>query len=329
MSGMPKQREATPAGGKQDYATVSASVIDDRARILALWREGLTHHGMPEAKLDWFYRRSPEGMPDVFFLLHGNQQEAVGVASIGRRRMRFGTETLLSGEMVDFVVLPNHRTLFPAIMLQKAMHRHALGLGTHAILYGLPNPKSAPVFSRVGYRCVGQMVRRVRVLRCASYLSRYLPAWISVVVGAIIDRARWGAIALHRLVNRGFRSQWLTQPDARFDDLWQRCAAPDVLMGVRDAAFLMTWRFVDCPLRSYTFFTLFSTDDQRLVAYAVCESGNRRYMYAISSLIGTRLAHGRGSGWICRWRLFGRVTRVFRWNFSVANTSSGDWAPPG
>jgi hypothetical protein len=80
-----------------------------------------------------------------------------------------------------------------------------------------------------------------------------------------------GAVALRRLVNSGFRAHWLTQPDARFDDLWRRCATPDVLMGVRDAAFL-TWRFVDCPLRSHTFFTLVSTDDQRLVAYAVCEA---------------------------------------------------------
>lgn len=270
MTDTPKRDGVTPAGGKQDYVIVSASVVDDSARILALWHEGLTHNGMPEAKLDWFYRRSPEGIPDVFFLVHGDQREAVGVAAVGRRRMRFGTETLLTGEMVDFVVLPNHRTLFPAMMLQKAMHRHALGLETHAILYGLPNPKSLPVFSRVGYRCVAQMVRRVRVLRLAGYLSRYLPAWVSSVVGAVIDRARLGAVALRRLINSGFRAHWLTQPDARFDDLWQRCAAPDVLMGVRDLAFLK-WRFADCPLYSYRFFTLVSTDDQRLVAYAVCE----------------------------------------------------------
>ena len=85
-----------------------------------------------------------------------------------------------------------------------------------------------------------------------------------------VGLGRMGGNMARRLVNGGFQSKWLTQPDVRFDDLWQRCAAHEVLMGVRDAAFL-TWRFADCPLRSYTFFTLFSTDDQRLVAYAVCE----------------------------------------------------------
>lgn len=270
MSDTLEQDEVTPAGGKQDYVIVSASIADDSASILALWQEGLSQNGMPEAKLDWFYRHSPEAMPDVYFLLHGNRREPVGVAAVGRRRMRFGTETLLARETVDFVVLPRHRTLFPAMLLQKAVLRHALEQGTHTILYGLPNPKSAAVFSRVGYRCVGQMVRRVRVLRLAGYLSRYLPAWVSSVVGAIIDRVRLGAIALRRSASSGFSSRWLERPDARFDDLWQRAAAPDVLMGVRDMAFLK-WRFVDCPLYSYRFFTLVSTDDQLLLAYAVCE----------------------------------------------------------
>lgn len=271
---MPTQEAAAPSGGARDYAVVSASVVDESAKILALWRAGLTHSGMPEAKFDWFYRRNPEGTPEVFFLLHGNRQEAVGVAAIGRRRVRFGTETLMAGEMVDFVVQPDHRTLFPAMILQREMHRRVRELETYAILYGLPNSKSAPVFSRVGYQCVGQMVRRVRVLRLEEYLSRHMPRWISFAVGVVVDRARLGAVALRRLVNSGYRSRWLTQPDARFDDLWRRCAAPDVLMGVRDAAFL-TWRFVQCPLRSYEFFALFSTTDQRLVAYAVCEAQER------------------------------------------------------
>lgn len=274
MTNITTPQSALPAGGDRGYAIASASVADDGAKILALWRGGLSHGGMPEAKFDWFYRRGPEGLPDVFFLLHGSQHEAVGVAAIGRRRMQFGTETLITGEMVDFVVQPEHRTLFPAMMLQRAMNRHAQELQTHAILYGLPNPKSLPVFSRVGYRCVGQMVRRVRVLRLEEYLSRHLPGWISSAVGAIVDRARLGAVALRRLVKGGFRSQWLARPDARFDELWRRRAAPDVLIGVRDAAFL-TWRFADCPLRSYKFFALFSTRDERLAAYAVCETRER------------------------------------------------------
>lgn len=271
---MPTQVAAAASSGARDYAVVSASVVDDSPKILALWRAGLTHSGMPEAKFDWFYRHNPEGLPEVFFLLHGNRQEAVGVAAIGRRRVRFGAETFMAGEMVDFVVRSDHRTLFPALILQREMHRRVRELETYAILYGLPNSKSTPVFSRVGYRCVGQMVRRARVLRLEEYLSRHLPGWISSAVGAIADRVRLSAVALRRLAIGGFRSQWLTRPDARFDELWRRCAAPDVLMGVRDAAFL-TWRFVQCPLRSYEFFALFSTTDQRLVAYAVCEAHER------------------------------------------------------
>lgn len=257
--------------GAQGYAVAAAGVEEDGARVLALWKNGLGHSGMPQAKFDWFYRRNPEGMPRLYFLLHGERREPVGVAAVAPRRMRHGGVTRLAGEMVDFVVHPDHRTLFPALLLQKAVRRDALEDGAHALLYGLPNPKSAAVFARVRYARVGQMVRRARVLRFGGYLSRYLPRALSGALGAIADRVHMGAIAWRRSASRGFRSQWVARPDPRFDDLWQRVPAQEVLMGVRDAKFL-TWRFAECPLRAYRFFTLVTTEDERLAAYAVCEA---------------------------------------------------------
>lgn len=85
----------TPSGDAQDYRGVAADVAGDSATILALWREDLNQDRNPEGKLDWFYRRNPKGTPGVFQLLHGSAREAAGVGSVGWRRMRFGTETLV------------------------------------------------------------------------------------------------------------------------------------------------------------------------------------------------------------------------------------------
>jgi hypothetical protein len=260
----PRANGDTSSAGS--YSATRADVADDEPEMLALWQHGLAQQGMPEAKFDWFYRSNPEGVPDVFFLRHETERDAVGVAAVGRRRMRFGAETLLAGQLVDFVVQPQHRALFPAMFLQKQIRSR--GLESCAMLFGLPNPKSAAVFRRVGYRCVGQMVRRVRVLRSCGYLQRYLPALLSRVAGSLIDGARLAAAWLP--AGGRFRTQWLDRPDSRFDDLWARAAAPDVLIGVRDTNFL-TWRFVDCPHGPYSFFSLASTADQRLLAYAACE----------------------------------------------------------
>jgi hypothetical protein len=255
------------------YTAVVSNIDTDRDKILALWKRGLTHAGMPEEKFDWFYRRNPAGLPVTYFLCCDDQVDPVGVAAVSMRMLRIGSQTISSGELVDFVALPEHRTLFPALFLQKEIRRLALEVNkSHALLYGLPNPKSLAVVKRVGYRLVGQMVRRARILRSSGYLSRRAPAWISQLIGPTIDRLRLGTLVLRGLAHHSLKTQWQPLPDSRFDNLWQRIAAQDktgnVLIGVRDRAFLM-WRFTECPLRKYEFFTLASADNQ-LVAYAAC-----------------------------------------------------------
>jgi hypothetical protein len=277
----------------QDYTIAKANADSDHEKILELWKSGLTHAGMPEAKFDWYYRHNPAGAPLVFFLCHGPERKPIGVAAMALRELRWRAQTVLSGELVDFVAQPDHRTLFPALFFQKEMRRIALEGSakdqptTCEILYGLPNPKSLPVVKRVGYQLMGQIVRRVRMLRTAGYLSRHAPAWISHLVGPIIDRVRLAAIVARNIGNRHLESQWLAVPDDRFDALWQRVAtlhdqqsaATSVLIGVRDRAFL-AWRFAQCPLRQYRFFTLVSRADKRLIAYAACSpEGESLYVH--------------------------------------------------
>ncbi len=260
---------ARPSQENQAYWTTVADLDVDGNKIVALWRTGLSHSGLPEAKLKWYYRNNIEGTPLVVFLHHAETQDAVGVAAVGPRRMRFGAETLMAGALVDFVTQPEHRTFFPAIFLQKELRRRASR--DCVILFGFPNTKALPVVRRVGYKCVGQMVRRTRVLRSAAYLANYLPSWLSSIAGAGIDGMRSTAMTMRGLVNTGFQSHWQERPDNAFDDLWRRAGAPGLVMGVRDSAFLI-WRFVDVPFKSFMFFTLVSSVNQRLVAYAVCEA---------------------------------------------------------
>ncbi len=260
---------------KSPIYTITAADPDlDRERIIGLWKHGLTHAGMPEAKFDWYYAKNPAGIPRAFFLYVAGEPEPVGVAAIATRHMQLGTKVMAAGALIDFVALPEYRTLFPALFLQKEMRLAALETDcTHALLYGLPNPKSLAVVRRIGYQLIGQMVRRVRIVRSAIYLSRYAPIGISNIIGPLIDRVRLGTLALQNIALTKFQRQWIDRPDARFDVLWHKIAAQaktqSFLIGIRDCAFL-TWRFTDCPLRSYRFFTLSSVADNRLIAYAAC-----------------------------------------------------------
>ena len=259
------------AGGRPplqlEYSTTTADPVADGEEMIALWRTGLSQDGMPVAKLEWYYCRNPEGTPLVVFLRHRSTPQAVAVATAGPRRFRFGAKILKAGALVDFVARPEHRTFFPAIFLQKELLRRARE--SHAILFGFPNAKSLAIVRRIGYRCVGQMVRRTRVLRSSAYLDKFLPKWLSGVVGAVTDGFRSAAMSLRTLVHAGFQSRWQDRPNDAFDQLWQRAVVPDVVIGFRDKAFL-TWRFVDSPRGTFRFFVLESSTAPSLVAYAVC-----------------------------------------------------------
>ena len=261
---------ASPSGMK-DYAIEVASPARDGDRMLALWRSSLDYGDRAQGKFDWYYRRNPEGPPLVVFLLHGAAHEAIGVAATGTRRMKYGERTIPAGVMVDFGVMEAHRTLFPALFLQKAICRQALE--DHALLYGIPNPKSLAVIRRAGYRPIGAFVRRVRVLRVARYLSRHVPEFLGRLIGALADPLLLLPCWIRALAARGYGTAWIERPDERFDDLWARALPPGTLVGVRDRRFL-AWRFGDYPFRPHRFFTVISPDG-RLSAYAACESNGR------------------------------------------------------
>lgn len=271
------------------YSTVIGDLTIHRSTILTLWRAGLTHHSMPEAKLDWYYHENPQGNPTVYLLQAARTaksiaedisvvpahsptvatNETVAVAAIGVRDMRLDASTLSAGALVDFVAHPDHRTLFPALHLQKTVRQY--GLLAHSLLYGFPNASSLAVVRRSGYSQIGNMVRRVKVLRTAEYIGRHVPNRLGHIIGYVVDHIRLGSERLRWPSDTRFQAGWLDRPDHRFDQLWDASLVPNTLMGVRDQAFL-NWRFSSCPAQQFKFFCLESEHDFKLVAYAVCES---------------------------------------------------------
>jgi hypothetical protein len=216
--------------------------------------------------------RHPEGTPLVLFLHVEGDPAPVGVASLGIRRVRLEGADATAGWLADFVVDAAHRSFFPAMVLQRAMLRE--GRARHPVVMGMPNPNAVAVVERSGQKRVGEMVRRVRVVRSSGYLARYMPPPIARVLGAIPDRARMARV---QSSVEGLTIEWLDQPDARFDDLWARLADSRAVIGRRDARYLH-WRFTDCPLGTYRFLALTSGPDRQLAGYAVCAPNGRALM---------------------------------------------------
>jgi hypothetical protein len=258
------------------YAVAAADRGADRDTIVALWRSHLANSSLMDAKFQWFYCDAPSGDPELMFLRHGSAANPVGVAGIGAREMIAHGQEIPAGILADFVVEPEHRTLYPALLLQQ--HVRDTGLRGRALLYGSPNEKSLPIVKRLKYAHVGNMVRFVSVLRHQTYLGRSVPRVVATVGGGVLDHVRTIYHKPFAWMFAGWQGTWVDVPDSRFDDLWRRASAFDGVIGVRDAKFL-AWRFGAQPGHKYRIFALSATRDRsRIAGYAVCEESQHMLM---------------------------------------------------
>ena len=249
------------------YACNPAQLERDRGDILSIWRSGLSNVNHQPAKYDWFYLGSESGEPLVSLLRHAGDGHAVGVAAAGRRRAVWKDRIVQAGVLVDLAVVPEHRSLFPALLLQRSLQRAVPE--TLALLYGFPNPKAIPVFQRVGYGKALDVRRFVRVLRSKRYLRRHLPGWAAAAASHPLDLLATCWDAIRSPTRQTLVSNWSATVHPRVDDLW---ASTDKGLGpimVRDSRFLR-WRFDSMPGSAFRYLNI-ETPDGRLEAWFVCE----------------------------------------------------------
>ncbi|WP_440224160.1 hypothetical protein ACQQ2N_02835 [Dokdonella sp. MW10] len=253
------------------YRVDDGTPARDREAALAIWRGNLGEDARMPLKFDWFYTACPFGEPAMKLLRHASG-DPVGIATAGPRRMLVDGRDVRAGVLVDLAVVPEHRALGPAMMLQASFL--AAGDARFDLLYGFPNPRAAPVFKRSGYAKLGDIVRYARVLRHAGYLARKLPQGLAAVAGALVDVARRLGDAWRSFGNAPLLSSWSTQADPRFDALWAAAPATRGLAAVRDATFAR-WRFDESPLAQTRYLLLADPSGSTLRAWFACRDNGK------------------------------------------------------
>lgn len=280
---------AAPRVGPR-YIVTPGDIERDREAVLAVWRGNIGKEDRLAAKFDWFYRRNSEG-PPLFVLLRDTRAgEWVGIATLGPRRLILDEREIMAGLLADFVVAPHHRSLGPALMLQKELVE--LGAARFDFIYGFPNPKALPVFRRAGFAIMGHLERHARIILHSEYLSRSLPRAISIPLGKGLDFPLRSQLALDGA--RGLlRSSFQVRADPRMSALWASSKSARALTKIRDIAYLH-WRFDEMPSSPIRHLLVENAESGVLEASFACiAQGGRLHLLDFIAKKGVSSAHVR------------------------------------
>ena len=244
------------------YTISQPDLQRDQACLLDLWQRNL-----PEAsrsRYGWLYETGRA----TGWLLNCREESAVGSTGLMARTFNAFGEVLEAGQAIDLNVDKAHRTMGPALGLQRAVtatvKRRQFGL-----VYAFPSAQSESVLRRAGYKVLGGVERWYKPLRCDEVFKdrlrhRLAGKVASTVVGSALrvsfpEKLRRRPTDLDVHVTDHF--------DARFDLLWQAAAGRFPIVGERTSDYL-NWRFRRCPNARYRVFCLTGAR-RELLAYVV------------------------------------------------------------
>jgi hypothetical protein len=126
-----------------------------------------------ERKFDWLYVDNPMGTPRTWLLECG--KEIVGISSAFPRRLRVERRFLNAWVLGDFCVSKEHRSLGPAMKLQRAVCE-SVDRGDADLWYDFPSRSMSAIYGRMGLKPRGELLRLVYPLRVDRLVEKKVPA---------------------------------------------------------------------------------------------------------------------------------------------------------
>ena len=256
------------------YSANWPSKKEARIQIEALWEQ--VYGNFSSDRYNWLYVNNTAGAATVCLLRDDDSGTIVGATALLPRTLYSNGNLLRSGIAADLMVDHRHRSLGPAIVLQKAILGRMGDAGID-IVYAFPNPKSIPMTKRIGYRQVAQRVTLSLPLRSEIFLRKTIPyAWLRKPAAMLVDIALYLRPRRFNLLPRFGKEHFLSRDfDHGFDDLWSRVMDRYALIGEKTATFL-NWRYRDSPLDDYQVFGLRTRGHARLDGYIVFSRREQR-----------------------------------------------------
>lgn len=264
------------------YYVVEADLTSERQNILDIWQGNIGINKDLEKKYNWLYETNPGGKGVHFLLKHSDNHKPVGVAGIAKRKFFVDSKLVESGILSDMVVLKEHRTIFPAMLLQKYIKKFCEK--NFHFIYGFPNKKAAPVFKRIGYKNIGNIARYAMVLRSKSYFEKNIQLKIVSSILAFFSDMGLGFRTPSLLFrNIKFLYQWDIEFDNGLGDIWNRLDKAKLVIGDHSNNYIK-WRYFNLQQDNFKLFVIHNRRDKRLAGYMIFEIKNENTINVIDFL---------------------------------------------
>jgi GNAT superfamily N-acetyltransferase len=267
--GMQRKRQASPSAAdlRDDYVVHTADLDRDAPEIIDFWVSQFPN--WKTSKYRYFYIDNPDGRAVCWLVREKLGNKVVGTLAILQRMLSVDRASYPAAVSADIVVHRDHRRRGLSIVLFEAA-RDYLNTSDLIVVFGTPNPKSAPGAIRAGYEVCGTERRYVRILRSQSLLRRRVKAWwlarlLSIPVDWWMRRSIGGEVSVR------YRSAITETLDAEVDELWESSRRHFRIVGRRTADWV-NWRMAKCPYRDLRFFSVYEAASEQMIGYVTYQT---------------------------------------------------------
>jgi hypothetical protein len=231
--------------------------------------EALSRHLKSECdedRFDWLYLQNPHGRALTWIATEGNSSRVLGIASAFPRLLRVNGKLKHGCVLGDFYIIPEHRSLGPALQLQRACLA-SIREEELAFCYDFPSLVMTAIHKRLGNPMTGNFRRLCKRLRIAeTHAEGTKRSFMPDRFNNLGNRLLGLLDQLPRLSSKAEFRIHSGPCDSSFSDLVERVSSTYGICVDRSADYL-NWRYLRHPYRRHEIVT--AHFQQQLTAYAV------------------------------------------------------------
>ena len=244
-----------------------AEIEEEKAALNAFLASYLSSDAN-DVRFEWLYNKNPEGKALAWVACEPETEKIIGVsAAFPRRILRNGKE--MRGYILgDFCIHPDHRSLGPALALQKSSLEGLSNEGA-GFIFDFPSTSMLAIYKRLRIEPQETMIRFAKPLRADRQIQK------SVSNKAAVRALAVAANATLRLRDSRLKRSNVVEVKERdtpcgeeFTAATRRWTTRMGICGSRDANYL-NWRFLQHPQRKYHLLT--ARKDGELCGYLIYE----------------------------------------------------------